>query len=840
MSRLITVILPLCFLGWAYAAPPEAPASSQASSAPPEARQHDAPASPADSTAQPTTSAAATDAAELQELAKLITGNNTGEARELGARRLLRANSDEATRLLVEVLASSGDLAARQAVCRAMGNGESPAVALIEPLIQLLGGENGALDNDIVAALRAFDRGSVLKKLKSIAGNGALLIERRRAAIGAIGRLGEDFHVITALAGLLSDEDERVCLAAMNAMQTVAGVTFVDLQSVREWWAGRADMSAEEWLSEINQRRALENQRLAAERDILAARLLSFARELYHRTPIAEQPDQLLKFLRDDQAPLRSLGLDLVNAQITDGKEIRQDIRSYLIEMLIDSDSDIRRRAAIMAGDLRIARSVLRLRESIQVEPDARVRAAQVAALGRLDDPTAIPTLLERLDDSAPIVVGEAAMALGVLARPNAADADTVRRIADALLARLESIPQSDPWLREQFIEAMGRIGSPQFRRFLKQEMLTGSTVGVRRAAALAMSIYADVTAAEDVRPLLETDESELRMAAVAVLARCGRSAVDLAALGARLDSRREQDASVRRKAWDAYLEIAARMPPLDQLNHAADFALVGDQPASRRRVALLRGLKNRTDIYEQLGAADRLRLLDAMSTALSEQNEAAAEIKCLEEAVLLSRSSGAGRAEELVGRLVEASIRYGMYEALIAQLQTGEAPEISRHRDELLMAVLDCLRRRTEQAREAGEFAAVLAAAERIAPQLSATETQRRADLDQVRRLAVQRRDAVIAELLDELLTSPEAETRLAAFGRELVLPGLRGVLAGDGAARPAPDVERRLIECARRLSPGWNGYPPDATSEQKAAALAELTRAPGDATSRPASASG
>lgn len=794
---------------------------------------------------QPTTTASV-EPSELHELAKLITGNNTPEARELGARRLLRARSDEAIRLLADILASSGDLAARQAVCRAMTNGDSPATSLIDPLLQLLGEHPDTLDAEIVSALRALDRNIVLKKLQTMARADELLIERRKAAVSAIGRLGEDFSVVAALADLLEDDDPRVRGAAMVAMQSVAGAPFQDVQAARDWWAARKDMSAEEWLLEINQRRSIENQRLRGERDLLASRLLTFARELYQRTPVADQPDQLLEFLRDDHVSLRHLGLDLVNAQITDGREIRADIRTYLVDMTLDADADVRRRVATIVGDLRLSGAVARLRDSILVEPDARVRAAQVAALGRLNELSAVPALLGRLDDSSNAVVGEAAMALGILARPGSdADADSVRRIAEALLAKFETLPDAnDTTLRERFIEAMGRIGAAQFRSILKREMTQGASIGVCRAAVLAMAVYGDAAAAEDVRPLVEQPHPEIRLAAIQVLSRCGRGPADLAALGPRLDSRREDDPSVRRKAWDAYQEIVGRMPPAEQLEQAVGFALVGDQPAARRRIVLLRALKNRVDDYERLAVDDRLRLLDALATALAEQNEPVSELKNLDEAIALSRNGAAARTHGFLRRLVEASLRAGLYDHLTAQIRTTGRAGLTQDRAVLLDAFFDEYRRRLERATEAADFSALLTAADLLAEPLAEAEPSRRAALDELRRAVTARRERTITDLLDALPTGPDAETRLAAFGRELVLPRIHGALAAEGDARPTLEAERRLIEFARRLAPAWNGYPPDATSDQKAAALAELrdsARQPANgATSRPASASG
>ncbi|MFQ5430706.1 MAG: HEAT repeat domain-containing protein, partial [Phycisphaerae bacterium] len=462
--------------------------------------------------ASPTSSSEATDAdappgqppvpaaQDLDDHVRLITDPNTPEARELGARKLLEAGSEAAARRLASILQSSSDPAAKQAVCRAIGRARSPMPALVEPLVQLLGTDPAALDTLIVAALRQFDRRAVIPRLEASAIETARPIQRRGSAIRALGDMGDDLSAVAALVRLLGDGEARIRRAVLEALEDATGVRHRDAAAALAWWESHESMTPLQWLREVNQRRAVETSRLYEQVAELTDRLVTAYREAYLRVPEAERLGKLLEFLGDPAPAVRGLGLDLINALITDRKDVGKEIKARLVEMIADPDPVIRRKVAVMAGDLRLTEAAARLQAAVSRETDARVRSAQVGALGRIDEIGAIPVLLARLSDESKEVVMEAATALGLLARRGHLEAPAVAPIASALLERFGALGPSDEEVSGRFLEAMGRIGAEAFRPVFRREIRSGHSLRLRAAAIAGLASFGDAEAAGEVR----------------------------------------------------------------------------------------------------------------------------------------------------------------------------------------------------------------------------------------------------------------------------------------------------------------------------------------------------
>jgi HEAT repeat protein len=169
---------------------------------------------------------------------------------------------------------------------------------------------------------------------------------------------------------------------------------------------------------------------------------------------------------------------------------------------------------------------------------DENVRAGIADALGRMKDPVATGSLVERLADRSPKVQAEAARALGLLGNPAAveplikslSDADyRVRRDAARALGNIGDSRAEDPLVaclkdedilvREFSAEALGKLGGAESVEPLVLSLRDPSE-GVRCAAAEALGNIGDMRAADPLRMSLQEESKYVRRACEAALSK--------------------------------------------------------------------------------------------------------------------------------------------------------------------------------------------------------------------------------------------------------------------------------------------------------------------------------
>ncbi len=803
-------------------------------------------AAKASAESDPTTTTAespgvSTSAKELDEFLSLVTGNNTADARILGAKKLLAAETAEANKRLASILLQTPpDRAAQMAVCTAMAESCNPQLALVDPLIGLLGGGTDLLDAAVIDALREFENGFVVDRLRPIAVDGTKPQQRRQAAIRALGALGEDMKAVAALIEVANVENGDIRAAALTAFGYATGTKRMDLKRARAWWSVHSSMSSDNWLRTVNRLRLAEVRELSAKTDLLTERLIAAYREAYVRLPEGEHERQLLIFLEDELPGVRELGLDSINARITDRKEVGQEIKTRLAEMISDSQPALRLKVALIVGDLRLTGTAGRLVQALEAEQDAGVRAAFVNAIGRLDSVDAVGALIGRLEDEAPLVVGEAALALANIARrAGNADAKITTQISAALLSRFNRIPPTADDLRIKFLDAMSRIGSEPFREVFGKEMASVRSVPVRRAAIAGLAGFGDAAAAERIRPFTSASEPGIRAAAAGALGKCGQGDADLAVLVSRLDGNGESDATVRQRAWEAYLLIAQRLPAMDHLRLAEIFADTDDEISLRRQLELLTVLRGNPKRYEQIGAGEidgRIILLESMAGAHEKLGEFTAAAAALIQATDLLQNRAEPRFVRLASKAVSLLLAGGEIDMAVRQIKestTERDGSAMPDKTPLAEVVLDAIQARVDAIRDAATFVR----ANRLIESMSSVRDRFGGEfivrLDAARSGADAKRNAIIATLLDsagsaETSSEQASFEQLMAFGAEAVLPVIHARLSAlPTTTAPATDIENFLIKVAKGLLPSWPGYPPSCSSAERAAALDKLKSA-------------
>ncbi len=789
---------------------------------------------PPRATSRPTTSAGsdqrAAAAQELDQNLTLIKGNNAPEARKLGALKLLEANDVEATRKLDDLLRSkTPDLAAQIGVCSAIADFEHPPPTLMFPLLALLGDPRPGLAEVLVPALHRFERTPLIDQLRPIAMDRSENRPRRLAAIAALGATGDEKAAVTTLVDLLDDTSRSVRVAALAALGVATGIAHGDAVTAKKWWTAHAALSQADWLRSVNEARSGQIRSLAAEKTELTKRLIAAYRDTYLHTPEAARTKFLQSLLADALPAVRSLGLDLINDLITDRKEINQELRPLIVGTLIDPDPKVRMMAARMVSDLRMTVALVKLTDAAARESSDDVRAAQIAALGRLDDVKAIPTLIERLSDESSLVVGEAAVALGNLARRGHASAEETELVGKVLRSSFDKTPIDDPDQREKLLLAMANLDTPNLRPLFEREMGPDRRPSIRRAAIAGLASGGDPSVAELVRPLLSSPEPEIRLAVVDALGKCGRTMEDLNDLARHLGTEREPDANIRQRAWDSYLLVLQHLPAQDRFATAERFDLADDKTAQRRRLDILKALKADAAVYDPLSADQKVELLEQTAAAQLHLADFVAAAASLEQATGLLKDPESPRYAALAGKCVAALLHGHEDEHAIQRLREltdGELPngEVSDV-DSLAKVLRDELRSRISTADAASDYENVLDLLALSTEFIHKVGPGFEQEAEAIRTEALSKRDAAIDHLLAAIASDPEAEARLVKDDQTAVLSRIYQKLTMSPATTSrAMDDEERLVKLARRLAPQWPGYAADASEEEKSDSLTHL----------------
>lgn len=787
-------------------------------------------ASPAWPVPPRSTTGPASTAQDIDQNLTLIKGNNAPEARKLGAVKLLEAGNTEATSRLSGILQNkTPDLAAQIAVCAAIADFENPSPSLLDSLLTLLGDARPGLSDVLTAALHRFDSPLLVERLRPIALDPSSARLRRLAAITALGTTVDDKNAVATLAALLDDQSRSVRDAALAAFAQATGIAHPDPAAAREWWQAHDEMSPVDWLRAVNQARTSQVRAMTAERSELTKRLIASYREAYLHTAEAGRSRFLQSLLADTLPSVRLLGLDLINDLITDRKEINPELRPIIVDTLADPDPKVRTMAARMVSDLRLTVAMAKLTDALARESDDDVRAAQVAALGRLDDIEAVPTLIERLNDESPLVVGESAVALGSLARRGREDSQLTASVTKVLLDRYQATSPAEAELCEKLLLAMTAVGAPEFLSIFKREISPDRTASVRRIAIGGLAAMNDPAVAATVRPLLASKEPEIRLAVMDALGKCGRSKDDLDVLNGHLGVEREPDAGVRQRAWDSYLLIVQRLTPEQRLSIADSFDLPDDKTAQRRRLDILKALKADATVYDALSPERKVDQLEQMADAQVKIAEFVGAAASLEQATGLLKDPSSPRYSDLSARCVAALLRGREDERALERI--GELTDGESVNGELLdsRALSDVLRDEIRSRIGSGESVTDLNGALKLialsGPFTRKTGPSFEREIDALRSEAISRRDAAIDGVLATLPNDPEAESKLIQDDNNAVLSRVyRRLSAPPASSTPTMDSDDRLIKLARRLAPQWNGYALDASPEQKAESLSRL----------------
>lgn len=577
---------------------------------------------------------------EIQENLRLLTGQNSLEARQIGAQRMLR-QGPAAIAALRQTLLNQPPPILVQAIAQAVAGSKDSPVELVDPLVKWLAAEEPEVRDAAVAALSSYRDSGLGSKLRAVAAAPQNPQAQRLAAVTILSRLA-DRDSIESLIELLEVQDEAVRSSARNALSQLTGAGYgTDVAQWRRWWQANRNRKPLEWLAASNASLISENRELNAKVKYLSDLVSKAYRDLYYRTD--EKPAVLVQYLDNKQVPeVRLVGVDLVNLRIRDSKTVAPEVVEQLRKTIYDPDAQVRQQAIRVLGDLRNREDAKLLLEALAHENDPAIAQTIARALGRLGDPAAIPALVTRLGNGDTGLAAACAAGLGELCRrgnTNAVSAAQHDEVINGLKDRFESA--TDKALRQEILDAMAKMADERFRpQFLTA--LQGADVDCRR---IAVKAFADLNGQDDdkiLSPLLGDPDWSIRAAVCAALGKIAKTR-QIDPLLQRCD-KTEPSEVVRQAAKDAVISIMLNL----------------DSPTLKKELDRLVALPDQAGV-----------LVDVLEAALVQRSGRTTDdrIQPVLLASLASAKDATGKKEEAAGLWIRLVMNQPNYPMAIASM---------------------------------------------------------------------------------------------------------------------------------------------------------------------------
>jgi len=353
-------------------------------------------------------------------------------------------------------------------------------------------------------------------------------VRARLAAIELV-QIAPHPAVAPALVHVLSEPDERLRAAALNALQRLTGSQLgPNPESWEHWLEANRGKTRDEWL--LDRIAELQNklEKIGQERDKFQAEAATQTISALSLQPESISQPALTEALKSHHASVRAYAI----RELSRRKQIQ---RETLCELMSDPSAEVRAAAVeafggvANAGDVGVLRhaladpSALVRQRAVEAlgrlpsdrviqallhalsDPDLEVRAASAEALGALGDARAVPLLCNALNDDSPKTRGAAAAALGKLK-----DARAVKSLCQA------SNDASDR-VRWYVADSLGRIGVP-FALPSLLKLLRDPNARVRESAAVALGKLANTQAIGPLTNALEDSDARVRAQAADAL----------------------------------------------------------------------------------------------------------------------------------------------------------------------------------------------------------------------------------------------------------------------------------------------------------------------------------
>jgi HEAT repeat protein len=797
--------------------------------------------------AQTQSDPAADHAKRLADFVSLIEGPNTPQARRTGARELLRQGWPEIPERINAVLAGS-NRPGRLAIALALS--ESPEhiqECYIEPLIAMLRDEDADSRAAAAAALAAAGSDAVIARLNQLLGQAEAPLPAKLAAIESLGNMTRR-SAVAALIGLTADITSPLCRPAMEALERATAQDFGDDPArASAWWREMVDKPLSEW-NEIQIDRLVRQADASGKRiREMETRLTAVLRDAYLRAAEADRAGILATYLADSAEVVRLLGLEIVQAQLGEGRTLGPDVTARCRGLVTSAEPAVRAAAIRAVASFREKGDAERFRHLLTTEQSSPVRIALVYALGCAGGPDAVAVLIPLSAGSDAALADEAVHSIGRLGERGVLDNGTRESAAQALLARAAAVSTSVN-SRERLFRAMARIGDRRFAPILLEAIsgrnaATVRVAAIRGVAALLPNVAGEPAPATGPAPSTTSAPAITRRSVGDAIASCAddadvvvrRAAIEtlgavadcdahLQILWSRICAPPEPDEAVRSAAWKGVLSYLTGRSPADVRSWLARLP-EGEAGRTQRHVDLA-VLLEKALASDAANRADLGRTRARIAATRSALNQPAEALAAYLAAIDDLAATGATEVSVVAVELLRFALLNDRYDAQVAG---ALKPERVRLDGAALWNAVHVEVESRVNPDSVDRAIAMMAAFLATPPSALPDDVRKNVEslLGRARALQTELEQEQVKAGIDALRRAPASEgaqRSIARCGRRAI-PALRAALSEAlDAAGTDHAFEQALHDLLKAAAPEWPGYTAGAAPAEKIAALAKL----------------
>ncbi|MCL4220424.1 MAG: hypothetical protein KJZ65_03545 [Phycisphaerales bacterium] len=347
-------------------------------------------------------------------------------------------------------------------------------------------------------------------------------------AIVLIDRTGEERSKLAARALVrMLDGSSRVAEAAARGLARSTGASDkTQVGDWRDWWLQRQNVEPERWTGQLLDDLVDRTQSLERRQQRLDRMVLDTYRRLYIITPPESRSALLAELLESDQTPVRDLGFELADRELSANATLDAAVASRAIALLSDPSPQARAAAARLINRLAPPDARVPITQALVAETNPIAAEALLAAAARWPGPEIVEPALHWMGTRA--TAGSACQAgLALLDRGLITQEEHLERVRAALLP----LPAEPSAARLQLLNLIGEAPERQ----AIAELLTSDVPRVRQTAADTLARLSD-----SARLLLQRAADDESVAPLALLALASHGRLAMAEL-----------ASLPLKSWD-------------------------------------------------------------------------------------------------------------------------------------------------------------------------------------------------------------------------------------------------------------------------------------------------
>lgn len=539
-------------------------------------------------------------------------GNTAASLRDQAALELVNRDTPESRAAVLAALRDTRNPDAQAAIAKAVAQTSDLDPQLIPVLGGLLG-PNSELDRAAAAALANYSQtGQVFEQLKRFIDIQNNSNPGRQIAIRAIGALvapepAEAGYLIELLNR--PNENQAIKEAATEALSDMTGLTSYgkDVGKWQQWWNGVHNDTVDQFKAMILPNRSLQLNQLRPRNAQLVDVAGSLLNKPYYDAPPSAKDGIVLNYLNSPSPDIRFIGVELVHYDF--GRPLGAAVTHRLIAMIGDGDDKVRESVGGYMRDLNDKDSLHPLLAQLAIEKNSKIKSLIAEALGRLQDPAAVPQLQAMLQDNQNDDVTAAARAFASLGEnlrkvdPNKAY-EVSAQIRQILSAQKNQRGTDD--LCAACLDALAALRDPKsfdtFMDWLKQ----GTSFEEIRAALVGLGNLGDKNADQTVANRLEDRDPKIRLEAARALRTVGTTGFEETIFQHMIN---DSDPGVREALWVALQSIFDAETPAQLKSWENRF----DKDPDKKLIVL-----------EKLGEAEK-RAKDLQSYVYTEQDIAKA-----------------------------------------------------------------------------------------------------------------------------------------------------------------------------------------------------------------------